>query len=63
MCFDESGTGAHAIPLLWFLPGDKRMQGAQRGGSLESRLIDRQSQNKTVAATATAERKVFAHLS
>jgi hypothetical protein len=31
--------------------------------SLGSRLIDRQSQNKTVAASATAERKVFAHLS
>ena len=30
---------------------------------LGSRLIDRQSQNRTVAASATAERKVFAHLS
>lgn len=30
---------------------------------LGSRLIDRQSQNKTVAARATADRKVFAHLS
>ena len=30
---------------------------------LGSRLIDRQSQNKTVAASATAERKVLAHLS
>lgn len=32
-------------------------------GGLGSRLIDRQSQNMTVAARATAERKVFAHLS
>ena len=31
--------------------------------TLGSRLIDRQSQNMTVAARATAERKVFAHLS
>ena len=30
---------------------------------LGSRLIDRQSQNMTVAARATAERKVLAHLS
>jgi Flp pilus assembly protein TadB len=30
---------------------------------LGSRLIDRQSQNRTVAARATAERKVLAHLS
>ncbi len=30
---------------------------------LGSRLIDGQSQNMTVAARATAERKVFAHLS
>jgi hypothetical protein len=30
---------------------------------LGSRLIDRQSQNMTVAASATAERKVLAHLS
>ena len=31
--------------------------------ALGSRLIDRQSQNRTVAARATAERRVFAHLS
>jgi hypothetical protein len=30
---------------------------------LGSRLIDRQSQKMTVAARATAERKVLAHLS
>lgn len=30
---------------------------------LGSRLIDCQSQNMTVAASATADRKVFAHLS
>ena len=30
---------------------------------LGSRLIDPQSQNMTVAASATAERKVLAHLS
>ncbi len=30
---------------------------------LGSRLIDRPSQNMTVAGRATAERKVFAHLS
>ena len=34
-----------------------------RGEELGSRLIDRQSQNMTVAARATAERNVFAHLS
>ncbi len=32
-------------------------------GTLGSRLIDRQSQKMTVAARATAERKVFAHRS
>lgn len=32
-------------------------------GLLGSRLIDFQSQNMTVAARATADRKVFAHLS
>ena len=31
--------------------------------ALGSRLIDRQSQNRTVAAKATAERKTFGHLS
>jgi hypothetical protein len=31
--------------------------------ALGSRLIDGQSQNKTVAARATAERKTFGHLS
>jgi hypothetical protein len=31
--------------------------------ALGSRLIDRQSQKMTVAASATAERKVFAHRS
>ncbi len=36
---------------------------AQVGIALGSRLIDRQSQKMTVAARATAERKVFAHLS
>jgi NAD(P)H dehydrogenase (quinone) len=37
---------------------------ALRGVStLGSRLIDRQSQNMTVAARATADRKVLAHLS
>ena len=35
----------------------------QQNKLLGSRLIDRQSQNMTVAARATAERKVFAHLS
>jgi hypothetical protein len=30
---------------------------------LGSRLIDRQSQNKTVAARATTERNTFGHLS
>ena len=34
-----------------------------RGEELGSRLIDRQSQNMTVAARATADRKVLAHLS
>lgn len=46
-------------------------QGDHRAGAvsfvasyfLGSRLIDRQSQDMTVAARATAERKVFAHLS
>ena len=33
------------------------------GRGLGSRLIDRQSQNMTVAARATADRKVLAHLS
>ena len=31
--------------------------------ALGSRLIDRQSQNMTVAASATAERKTFGHRS
>jgi transposase len=36
---------------------------AKPGTSLGSRLIDHQSQNKTVAARATTDRKTFGHLS
>ena len=39
------------------------MAGAKTVGRLGSRLIDRQSQKMTLAARATAERKVFAHRS
>lgn len=35
----------------------------QADGDLGSRLIDPHSQNMTVAARATADRKVLAHLS
>ena len=38
-------------------------EGREKGYPLGSRLIDRQSQNMTVAARATADRKVLAHLS
>jgi hypothetical protein len=41
----------------------KRALSDKRVRRLGSRLIDRESQNKTVAARATAERKVLAHLS
>ena len=41
--------------------GPESWQGTAR--RLGSRLIDRQSQNRTVAARAMAERKTFGHLS
>jgi hypothetical protein len=40
-----------------------RVMVAPNGARLGSRLIDLQSQNRTVAAKATAERKTFGHLS
>jgi hypothetical protein len=54
-------AGAVAIVEL---PFQDLVPGVAAGaGNLASRLIDLQSQNMTVAARATADRKVFAHRS
>ena len=58
---------AAAAILLFLLnlrhTGERAGRAAERLDALGSRLIDRQSQNMTVAARATAERKTFGHLS
>ncbi len=58
---EEQTIGERVI----FLGTQERLLNRSDIGALDlgSRLIDRQSQNKTVAARATADRKVFAHRS
>ena len=50
----------HWVGLQWF---EDILHSDRFWASLGSRLIDLQSQNRTVAAKATAERKTFGHLS
>ena len=59
----SSYFGTADVPILCLHPLGSQLCPRGAENSLGSRLIDGQSQNMTVAAKATAERKVFAHLS
>jgi len=59
--FADKGTPKTPEFKDWCL--QQRSEFRTRFQNLGSRLIDRQSQKMTVAARATAERKVFAHRS
>jgi hypothetical protein len=70
MSQDEPPNAKTAILLLEYLDDNElaTISGAEKTDlnsepSLGSRLIDNQSQNKTVAARAMADRKTFGHLS